>query len=178
MRDGRLEGKTKDDPGALPGGAIGQRKPTTVFFEDTFYDRETETSALFAGRDIGLGQTIAILAGQADAVILHDDINSIIALGQRHIDPARKTRLLKPPTTDQLAGVLEDIRQCLTDDVGVAFDNPRRTGVQRDLHCRVRDTLSEDCGTDDFRDIARRELGAGIRANAENSSTIRPICPT
>src|ERR1700685_4677802 len=41
-----------------------------MFFHDLLDDREAEAGALGAGRDIGLGQAVAAIVGQAAAVIL------------------------------------------------------------------------------------------------------------
>src|SRR5579862_8564151 len=83
-------GKTDADPGAtLVGhsvGGVAQLNRSPVLFNDAADDGETQACALLARGHVRLKQPVAVLLGQADAVIDHVDYNVVAVAGGKDSD--------------------------------------------------------------------------------------------
>src|SRR5271157_991400 len=68
----RLDREDEPDPGTLS-TSIFEHQLSPVILHDLFDDGETEASSFGAGRHIGFGQPLTVLAWQAFAVVFDDD---------------------------------------------------------------------------------------------------------
>jgi hypothetical protein len=57
----------------MQGLRVGQLQLAAVVLADAFDDGQAEAGALLAGGHIGFGQAVAVLGGQALAVVLDDE---------------------------------------------------------------------------------------------------------
>ena len=129
-------------------------------------------------RDIGLGQPRAILLRQADTVIGHADAHRLPSMAHRTARWCRHASAVAH--RDRIGGVLQQVGQRLADQPAVARRHRAAVGqirVPGDL--RARGPLQDQRLARDLRPISSGLItGCGMRAKAENSSTMRPISPT
>jgi hypothetical protein len=81
-------GERQGDSRAKTIGGVGEGERAAVVLEDSLDYGQAETSALFARRDIGLGQTATMLDRQTHAIVLHDEIERIAMNSQAGADAA------------------------------------------------------------------------------------------
>ena len=85
----RKRAATTRAPGAWRG--VGQDQLAAVVFHDPLDDGQAQAGALLAGGHIGLGQAVAVLGRQADAVVLDLEVDATVGVDdQRARDPARR----------------------------------------------------------------------------------------
>src|SRR5271154_6237662 len=75
--DLRLAGEDQPHPSAA-GFAIRQHQLPMMIFHDLLHDGEAQPGAFRTGRDVGLGQALAVVPRQAFAIVLDGDCNGSI----------------------------------------------------------------------------------------------------
>src|SRR5712691_10392757 len=95
-----------------------------VVLEDAADDGEPEPGPLLAGGDVGLEQPIAILLGQADAVVEHVDEDVAALAPDRNLDAAA-IELAGRHRGDRLGGVLDDVGERLGNEPAIELGRQR-----------------------------------------------------
>src|ERR1700741_580924 len=104
---------------------VFQNQFTAMVLKDLTYNGETQPRTLGAGRDIGLGQAMTLLAGQPYAVVAYrnDDARRILLYLDR--DTPRRVVARGKPRADGLPGILQHVRESLCDEAPVACELDR-----------------------------------------------------
>ena len=160
---------------------VGQLQLAAMVFQDAFDDRQAQAGALLAGRHIGLGQPVAVLGRQADAIVLDLEGDAVVVGDQPRADAARRA------PARRRGGPRSPRRRSSAHWSGPGRPSARRTAgvtsgrrlVELDLDVRARPRAGRrPPARSSSAASCSANFGAGMRAKAENSSTIRPMSPT
>src|SRR5690349_4154139 len=77
-----------------------QRDVAAMVFHDLANDRQTQTRALGARRDIRLGQPVALFVRQANAVVRNFETHHAVVACQRNDDASRRAVTLRDARAD------------------------------------------------------------------------------
>src|SRR5579875_1555479 len=103
--------------------AVLETQLAAVVLHDLLDDRQTEAGAAGARRHVGLGEPVALLMRQPDAIVLDHDANGALGIG--HADADAAWRRAGAARLDRLGGVLQDVDQRLADLATVATEADR-----------------------------------------------------
>src|SRR6516165_9188266 len=139
------------------GFPIFQHEFSLVIFHYLLDDGETQTGSLRARRDIGLGQSLAAVLGQALPVVLDDHRGRAPHVAYRQTNMSCGVCTLVGDTNlDRLDPVLDDVDQGLPDEARVA---PNNYGMGRENRLKgnigMGGTLQEYGLTHDFDQVFR-----------------------
>src|SRR6202789_2961569 len=104
---------------------VGQRDFAAMVFGNLAHDGEPEAGALRAGGHIGLGQPVALLMRQADAVVGGAKCDAVADQFQRRHDMTGLLAAGGFARRDRLAGILEHVGERLAHQPSVAFEIDR-----------------------------------------------------
>src|SRR5689334_12392832 len=109
LTEGEGERDFRPSPAFAPTLGIGEDDVPAMVFHDLAHDREPQPGALGARGDIGLGEPMAMLRRQADAIVGNADGEGGIARRQREGDAAGFVLTPGNARGDALARILQHI---------------------------------------------------------------------
>src|SRR3954463_2266718 len=116
------EGEGERDGRALPVFGVGEGDVPAMVFHDLAHDREAEPRALGARGDVRLGQAMAVLRRQSDAIVGDAEAETRIVRLYGDEDTARLILALGDARQDALAGILENIGERLGNQPAIALE--------------------------------------------------------